>query len=183
MAEEPSYGSGQVRTDLTAHELCDHYGDRVYVFATMVSRGTIEADDIAQDALVRAVRSLPRFKARQGGVEAWLWTIVVNVARSHRRMAFRRDELWDRLRQGNDQATAPPAEESVLAAMGDPEVIEAVRSLPARSRAAIALRFGADLGFVEVGHQMGISEAAAKMAVQRGLQKLRASLQERKYER
>ena len=93
-------------------------------------------------------------------------------------MAFRRDELWERLRQRGDQSTAPPADESVLAAMGDPEVVEAVRSLPARTRAAIALRFGADLGFAQVGTQLGISEAAAKMAVHRGLQKLRASLKE-----
>ena len=182
-AEEFTFMSEHAPAQLTAHELCDIYGDRVYRFAAMVSRGSLEADDIAQDALVRAVRSLPRFRPVRGGMEAWLWTIVVNVARRHRRLAFRREELWDRLRQHDRFATAPPADDAVLAGMGDPDLVEAVRSLPARSRAAVALRFGADLAFAQVGRELGISEPAARMAVHRGLQGLRARLKEKSIER
>ena len=175
--------SDQASARLTARELCDMYGDRVYRFAAMVSRDSVDADDIAQDALMRAVRALPRFRPVRGGMEAWLWTIVVNVARQHRRLAFRREEVWDRLRQRERLASAPAADVAALAAMGDPDLVEAVRSLPARSRAAIALRFGADLEFAEVARQLRVSEPAARMAVHRGLQALRSHLKENAIER
>ena len=45
---------------LTAEELCRQYAERVYRFAAMISRGETEAEDLAQDALERAIRSLPR---------------------------------------------------------------------------------------------------------------------------
>jgi RNA polymerase sigma-70 factor (ECF subfamily) len=174
-------GAVQSQARLTAAELCDRYGDQVYLFASMVSRGRLEADDIAQDALIRAIRALPRFRPSGGGLEAWLWTIVVNVARNHRRVASRRLALWERLRSQQDPADSgsdgpAPIESS------DEKLIAAVRELPSRSRATIALRFGADLSFAEVGHQLRISEAAAKMAVHRGLRQLRARLEESNYD-
>jgi RNA polymerase sigma-70 factor (ECF subfamily) len=157
-------GSVQSQAGLTAAELCDRYGDQVYLFACMVSRGQLEADDVAQDALIRAIGALPRFRPVAGGLEAWLWTIVVNVARNHRRLAFRREALWEQLRSREKLADIPSADQPSLVEMTDEELIAAVRKLPARSRATIALRFGADLSFAEVGHQFGISKAAAKMA-------------------
>ena len=56
------------------------------------------------------------------------------------------------------------------------EVVEAVRTLPPRYRAVIALRYGADLDYRNVGKAMGISEAAASMAAKRGLTLLRTRL-------
>jgi RNA polymerase sigma factor (sigma-70 family) len=163
---------------MTAVELCDRYGAQVYLFASMVSRGQLEADDIAQDALVRAIKALPRFRPVRGGLEAWLWTIVVNVAHNHRRLAFRRQEMWERLRHRERSAEAPWGDEPAVFEIADEELVAAVRKLPPRSRAGIALRFGADLSFADVGRHLGISEAAAKTAVHRGLHLLRARLQE-----
>jgi RNA polymerase sigma factor (sigma-70 family) len=168
----------QAAANLTAAELCDRYGAQVYLFASMVSRGQLEADDIAQDALIRAIKALPRFRPVRGGLEGWLWTIVVNVARNHRKLAFRQAELWERLRHREAHAAAPRVEDAAVIEIGDHDLVAAVRKLPPRSRAGIALRFGADLSFAEVGRHLGISEAAAKMAVHRGLQLLRARLQE-----
>src|ERR1035437_6665210 len=128
----------------------------------MVSRGQLEADDVAQDALIRAIGALPRFRPVAGGLEAWLWTIVVNVARNHRRLAFRREALWEQLRSREKLADIPSADQPSLVEMTDEELIAAVRKLAARSRATIALRFGADLSFAEVGHQLGISKAAGR---------------------
>jgi DNA-directed RNA polymerase specialized sigma24 family protein len=66
---------------LSAGELCERYAARVYHFASMVAGSDLEAEDLAQSALERALRGLPRFDSRKGQVEAWLWRIVVNVAR------------------------------------------------------------------------------------------------------
>ena len=57
---------------LSAGELCERYAARVYQFASMVAGSDLEAEDLAQSALERALRGLPRFDSRKGQVEAWL---------------------------------------------------------------------------------------------------------------
>ena len=56
-----------------AAELCELYAPRVYRFAAMVSRGEVEADDLAQDALERAIRRLGTFDPARGTIDACLW--------------------------------------------------------------------------------------------------------------
>src|SRR5712671_6665770 len=65
---------------VTAEQLCRQYGPAVCRFAAMAARTPSEADDIAQDALLRAVRGLSTFDAGRGSIEAWLWRIVANAA-------------------------------------------------------------------------------------------------------
>ncbi|MGH7912129.1 MAG: sigma factor, partial [Candidatus Dormibacteraceae bacterium] len=57
---------------MTPDELCDGYLDHVYRFAALVSRDRQNAEDLAQEAMVRAVRALPGFKPERGSLEAWL---------------------------------------------------------------------------------------------------------------
>ena len=42
-----------------AHELCERYAHRIYRFAAMVARGDVEAEDLAHDALIKAIRTSP----------------------------------------------------------------------------------------------------------------------------
>jgi DNA-directed RNA polymerase specialized sigma24 family protein len=55
----------------------------------------------------------------------------------------------------------------------EPRLWEAVRGLPSGQRAAVAMRFVADLPFREVGRILRCSEAAARQRVREGLKKLR----------
>jgi RNA polymerase sigma factor (sigma-70 family) len=160
---------------LTPQELCARYGHRVYRFAAMVATGEVEAEDLAQDALIRAIRNLPRFDARRGTMEAWLWQIVMSTARDAGRVAGRRRALWDRL--VTERAEVESTESLALDRFADRELLQAVRGLPRRDRALIALRFGADLDYAAVGRAYGITPAAATMAVRRALAKLRINLE------
>ena len=63
---------------LTADTLCHTYADRVYKFGRLISMDAGDAEDLAQDALERAIRGLKTFNPAKGGVEGWLWRIVVN---------------------------------------------------------------------------------------------------------
>ena len=125
----------------SASELCERYAARVYHFATMVAGSDLEAEDLAQSALERALRALPRFDGQKGHVEAWLWRIVVNVARDAGRAAARRQRLWERLVQlrpgwtGNDD---------IPLGISNERLVEAIRTLTPRQRSVLALRFGAD---------------------------------------
>ena len=160
---------------LSADALCQAYASRVYKFAQMISTDAADAEDLAQDALERAIRGLSTFNPSKGDLEGWLWRIVVNAGRDAGRIAGRQRlivelivERWSR--------------DEVVLDLGDQlrtaEVMDAVRSLSARHRAVLALRFGADLSYRQVGRSLGISEAAALMATRRALANLRTRLSE-----
>lgn len=173
VAEFPKVSS---RPALGAEELCRTYAERVFRFAAMVAHGNAEADDIAQEALLKAIRKLDAYDPSRGSIETWLWRIVVNAARDAGRGARRRLALWERLTQLPGQGES--VESIVLDRISDARLLEAVRRLPPRARTLIALRYGAGLDHAATGAAVGISAAAATMAVRRALHTLRTRLEE-----
>jgi len=162
----------------TFDDLARLYWDRAYRFAALVTRNDQESSDIAQEALLKVFRNADRFDPSKGPFESWLWQIVLNVARDAGRAASRRRSLLERLRR--DQATRGEADAGLLAIqrIGDRELVAAVRRLPKRPRTLIALRFGAELSYSEIGNQLGLSRPAAVMATRRALDLLRAQIKE-----
>jgi len=160
--------------ELTAEILCARYTTRVYRFAAMVSRSSHDAEDLAQTALERAIRTLPSFDPRRGDVEGWLWRIVANAATDARRRATRRRLLVESLARRADGLINPGPPET-----SDEVLLAAVRGLPDRQRAAIALRYGADLELRAIGAMLGVSEAGTSMLIRRALDRLRAELSPR----
>jgi RNA polymerase sigma factor (sigma-70 family) len=158
---------------LTADVFCQTYAGRVYKFAQLVSSDSADAEDLAQDALERAIRGLNTFDPAKGEIEGWLWRIVVNAGRDAGRIAGRQRLVFELL------ADRWAIDEKVVD-LGDQlrsgEVLDAVRELSSRHRAVIALRYGGDLSYRHVGQALGISEAAALMATRRALANLRARL-------
>ncbi|MDA8397967.1 MAG: sigma-70 family RNA polymerase sigma factor [Actinomycetota bacterium] len=159
---------------LSPEQLCARYADRVYRFAAMVSRDLDDAQDLAQDALERAIRGLPKFDPSRGLLEAWLWRIVVNSAHDRGRAAKRRQMLMERIiaLTPGQAALDPEAPEGLT----DSDLIQAVRSLRPRQRAVLALRFGADLDYATLAKTLGISPTAARVATCRALATLRSRL-------
>jgi RNA polymerase sigma factor (sigma-70 family) len=162
---------------ITAEELCRMYATSVCRVAALMSRNSQDADDLAQDALLRAVRGLRGYDPSRGSLEAWLWRIVANAARDH---ASRRQRLTDLVvRMG---ALAPPeaesVEDAVINRLRDADLHAQVRALPLRDRTLIALRYGADLDMHQVGAAVGLSADSASRATRRALARLRARLTE-----
>jgi RNA polymerase sigma factor (sigma-70 family) len=156
---------------LTADALCQAYTARVYKFAQLVSKDSADAEDLAQDALERAIRRLKTFDPAKGEIEGWLWRIVVNAGRDAGRIAGRQRLVFELLadRWSLDERVVDVGDQ-----FRTDEVVQAVRALSPRHRAVIALRYGADLGYRHVGQALGISEAAALMATRRALANLRS---------
>jgi RNA polymerase sigma-70 factor, ECF subfamily len=161
---------------LDAERLCDLYTERVYRFASMVSNRAADAEDLAQDALERAIRALDRYDSERGPVEAWLWRIVVNAARDRGRAERRRRLLLDRVAALLPRR-AIESDPAIDAAIGDEQLLAAVRRLPRRARALIALRFGADLDYPQVGASLGMTAEAAGLATRRALATLKRVLE------
>ena len=159
----------------TAQDLWDRHGAAVCRFAAMVARSDQEAEDIAQEALVRAIRALPRFQSTGGGIEAWLWRIVQNTALDFGRAARRRQMLLGRLLQLADRKAQPwPDVDRQIRSW---ELIGAIRALPTHQRTLVALRFGADMDYAAIARLVGLSPLAARAATRRALLALRRELE------
>jgi len=169
-----AYDQGGRSQPIDPEHLCATYAQRVYRFAAMVSHKPDEAEDLAQEAMIRAIRGLPTFDSKRGTVEAWLWQIVINASRDAGRVAKRRRALTQRAMDLMPRPSSYGSESPTGASNLD--LLEAVQTLPARPRALIALRFGADLDYDTVGHLLGISAVAARVATKRALSTLRARL-------
>ncbi len=162
-----------VAPPLTAEILCEMYAKRIHKFAQLISADSRNAEDLAQDALERAIRGLKSFDPAKGEIEGWLWRIVVNASRDAGRIVGRQRLAFQRLadRWVVDQKLVDLADH-----ISHTEVLDAVRALSPRHRAVIALRYGADLDLQSVGQALGISESAASMLARRALANLRTRL-------
>jgi RNA polymerase sigma-70 factor (ECF subfamily) len=165
----------EVADRLDAQMLCELYSKRVYRFASMVSKGSVDSEDLAQEALERAIRAIDLYDSRRGTVEAWLWQIVVNAARDAGRVERRRQLSFERMvallpRQVSEELS------DLDSAIGDDALLHAIRRLRPRERALIALRYGADLDYTAVGASLGLSAETAGVATRRALVSLRRSL-------
>jgi RNA polymerase sigma factor (sigma-70 family) len=161
----------------TIETLATTYLDRVHRYAVMVSPRDADPEDLAQQAMVKALEHLDRFDSRRGSMDAWLWRIVVNVARDAGRASRRRHFLLERLAARTAEQTLGMSPEVLaLNQVRDQELVEAVRGLPRRDRSVIALRYGAGLNSTEVAKLMGMTRMAVAKATRRALDKLRAQL-------
>ncbi|HEX9098926.1 MAG TPA: sigma-70 family RNA polymerase sigma factor [Candidatus Dormibacteraeota bacterium] len=173
VAASDARATGVNRVTLTPDSLCELYAGRVFKFAQLISEDSFAAEDLAQDALERAIKGLKTFDPSKGDIERWLWRIVVNASHDAGRIAGRQrlvvELLMDRWSLDDQVANSD-------AQIGSDEVLAAIRKLSTRHRAVIALRFGADLDYRRVGQTLGITEAAALMATRRALARLRRLL-------
>jgi RNA polymerase sigma-70 factor (ECF subfamily) len=150
---------------------------RVLRFAVMVSPPGTDPEDLAQEAMVRALAHLDRFDPARGTADAWLWRIVVNLARDAGRLAGRTELLLERLASRAGGLAEVSAETAALDHMRDQDLLEAVRRLPRRYRSLIALRYGAGLSSPEIAKLLGTTRMAVVKASGRALARLRTDLE------
>ena len=161
------------------------YQDRLYAFGLRLTGSPRDAEEIAQDALVRAYRALRRYPAERVAtlrLRAWLFQVTVNVARNRsrgRRLSEvplvsedgTHDLLLDRPADQSEQPEQQAerhAEQEHLAAV--------VASLPERYRAAVVLRHVQGLSYPEIAAALGQPAGTVKSNVHRGVAYLRAAL-------
>lgn len=90
-------------------ELVKRYEKKIYTLAYRYSGNYDDANDIAQDAFIKAYRSMPSFKG-EASFATWLYKITVNVCR---------DEFRKKIRHNNlslDEAIQPHRETPIFAA-------------------------------------------------------------------
>jgi RNA polymerase sigma factor (sigma-70 family) len=174
-AELRTGNAGLAAARPTAEQLCSRYAATVCRFSAMAAGPDLDADDLAQEALLKAVRSLQSFDPAKGSIDGWLWRIVANTARDSHRAHARRAAVWLRF-VARWQEPAENVEDRALESFTRDELVKAIRELNDRDRLLIALRFGADLDLATVGTAVGLNADSTGRAVLRALARLRNRL-------
>ena len=135
-----------------------------------------DADDVVQEAFVKAYRSLHRF--RDGSpFRPWLLRIVANEARNSRRSAGRREHLA--LRAGRVQASAGPApDDDAIARDTSERLADALMTLDKRDQLVIAYRWFAEMSEAEMAAALGCRPGTVKSRLSRAHARLRNALGE-----
>jgi RNA polymerase sigma-70 factor (ECF subfamily) len=157
--------------------LVARHQDVAFRTAWVVCGDAADAQDAAQEALLKAYLALGRF--RDGApFRPWLLAIVANEARNRRRSAGRRAHLA--LRAGLEPAehAAPGADVAVLAGARRGTLLAALQRLDPGHREVLALRYLLDLSERECAAVLGCRPGTVKSRASRALRRLRAELGE-----
>jgi RNA polymerase sigma factor (sigma-70 family) len=143
------------------------YRSRFDVFARVAATVTGDSDrarDAVQDAFATSVRKRGSFRG-EGPLEAWVWRIVLNAARSDARRII------------------PPVDyDEPVSTNGHPEndaeLRVALARLPERQRTAVFLRYYADLDYAAISEALGISAGTVAATLNAAHTALRTRLEE-----
>jgi RNA polymerase sigma factor (sigma-70 family) len=142
------------------------YRSRFEVFARVAASVTGDSErarDAVQEGFATAVSKRGSFRG-DGPLEAWVWRIVLNAARSDVRRSV------------------PAIDYEPAAANGRPErdveLRVALARLPERQRTAVFLRYYADLDYAAIGEALGIRTGTVSATLTAAHAALRSRLEE-----
>jgi len=124
------------------------------------------AEDLVQTALLKTYRHWGRI-TRSGEPTAYVRRVLVTTHTSWRRRLSTTEQVMETLPDRADPAAAPEDDE---------ELRSALLTLPPRMRAAVVLRFYADLSELQTAQLMGCSVSTVNTQTARGLGRLRSLL-------
>lgn len=153
------------------------YERRVFALAVMILRNREGADDVTQDAFVRAFERLDLYDVRRP-FYPWLATITVRLSRNwlarHSPGARRETPIQP---ESSAYASAAPAALDVLVAEDEGRHLwRLVERLPLGERTAVVLHYRQELSVSEVASAIGVTAGTVKTLLFRARQHLRASL-------
>jgi RNA polymerase sigma-70 factor (ECF subfamily) len=165
--------------DLHFERMVREYQDRLYAFARRMTNQREDAEEIVQDAFVRAYRALRTYEAeriRSMALRAWLYQITLNVARNRARGKKNSTESLDgqAAERHADPADGPHAQ--LEASRRRADLATLVGGLPSRYRAPLILRYIEGLKLEEVAQILKQPLGTTKSNVHRAINALREAI-------
>lgn len=168
-------------------EFLKAHAGRVYNLALRLTGNPSDAEDLAQEALIRALKALPGFRG-ESEASTWLHRITVNAWKNRVR-AEKRRRIWKTLplsifsrdRDEEEGSAEPPAEDRPPdAALSSAETAEQVQkalgSLEEESRAVVVLREIEGLSYQDISKALDIPEGTVKSRLARARTALKEKL-------
>jgi len=169
--------------DRSAFEgLVRRYSDRAFRVAFRVMRDASQAEDVTQEAFIKAYKGLSRFESRSS-FYTWLYRIVVNLALDRRRSEQRAPSVeWD------DRVVSEVEPRALRVDNSNPEqssqrvqvrriVTSGIQQLPDGQREVLLLREVDGLSYEEIARNMGISKGTVMSRLHYARKKMVAFLE------
>src|SRR5438552_16752629 len=155
-------------------EIVKRYQRRVYATAIRIVRRHDVADDVVQEAFLRAHQALARFDlTRPFG--PWICRIAANLAVNHVRSPIAREQALPET-YAEAPAPSPGALAGVLDGEASRELARALESLSAEQRAVFSLRVFEELSYKEIADALEISIGTVMSRLSRARERLREAL-------
>lgn len=157
---------------LAARTLADRHTGRILALGTRMLKDTAEAEDVAQEAMLRAWKNAADWRPGEAKFSTWLHKVALNLC-------------YDRLRkrQTKPLEDAPEPMDDRASAQEEMEADErvtvlqaALDELPDRQRLAIQLSHYQELSNPETAEMLGVSVEAVESLLSRGRRALRTRL-------
>lgn len=157
--------------DGTFPEVVGRMSGRLFSGLRRIAGSREEAEDLTQETFIRAYKALigyPPARIEDIRLEAWLWTIALNLGRNH---------LRDRARRPTPSAEADPR-------ANDPDPTDELAwdsrlgRLGIQQRRAVVLRHVVGLGTGEISEITGRPEGTVKADIHRALARLKTIMEE-----
>lgn len=168
---------------MTPEELVSRYSDMAYALALRLTGNAADAEDLAEEALIKALRGLPGFRGDcDAGV--WVYKIVMNCWRNQLRSP--RLAFWRRLRgfYGKDGEApeldppdpAPGPERAAEDAARRESFEKALAALEPEDRAILTLREVDGRGYADIAEALSVPVGTVRSRLSRARGKLRGLL-------
>ena len=161
-------------SDAFADELVDQL-PRLVAFARSLAFDLDDAEDLAQETLVRAVAARERFRPGTN-MRAWLFTILRNVHLNRRRSRLRRPATLS-LDGDEELALEPAVDAHVIARSDAADVLAALRRLPPSFAAPLHLLAVEQLTYAEVAAVLDVPVGTVMSRIYRARRLLSARLE------
>ena len=170
-------------------EMVSRYWDRIYAMVNQLLRNSQDAEEVTQDAFIRAHRGLVNFRG-DSAFSTWLYQIATNLARN------RYWYWWRRKRDKSVSFDAPVSADNsttladlIPAEVETPDditvtqefidrIAQGVEKLSAKHREILTLRNIKNLSYEEIADILGLSVGTVKSRIARARESLRSKLGE-----
>jgi len=159
--------------------LCEQIATAVLFRTTKMLRNHVDAEDAAQEVLIRVCKSIGKLKNPKT-FRKWLGTIIVNEVRrksmQNTRLSDKVVHLSDLLETATEEDEHLP-EQIAMTFESRKAVIDAIDRLPQRQREAVILHYYDRLNVTETSEAMGISQPAASIHLKAACLKIKSDLE------
>ena len=159
-------------------QLVVRYQSRIFNLARALMANDDAAEDLAQEAFIRAYRAIRRFRG-DSSFKTWLYAVATNVIRTHLTRLGKRRWLWSQPPGGDEiDVEQMPAEHIDVErdlVMRD-AVDRALATLPAEFRIAVTLRDVHGLEYQEIADMLNVPIGTVESRIFRARQRLRPLL-------
>jgi RNA polymerase sigma factor (sigma-70 family) len=130
------------------------------------------AADLTAETFAAALAARRRYRPERGAPATWLYGIASHKLNDWRRRGYAEDRARRRLRMERIELTEDDVRE-IERLGGEVTVVDLLEELPHEQRAAVRARLVEERGYGEIAGSEGVSEAAIRQRVSRGLASLR----------